>query len=861
MPEAASFDSILEQCRDLVVERVSDALTKMLDQADEALTAFGSQSRDPDTSKLDEVTRNKVLSQREAIVTQFRMRFLREFQERGNRVKKIGDRLAEVDLSSLEQVPVGEDDLNEPQKFDAMASKLRVYCDEELLALDQRVGVLIGDADLQSEDNPFTPQAIVDAYKHTCRQIDSNVNLQMVLVKLFDDYVLDEIRGVYKAVNKLLIENSILPKIRHLAAGGQDGAKMEVGESRPVQQTPGNVSAAPVAGDMPQELTNTNLGGGMNQMDTMTLDIMAFLFEDLFEGRKIPAVVKGLIGRLQTPMLKLVIADKSFFSKRSHPARRLLEELGVFSAQLPADFGESDPVYQKLESILENVTEEFEDDVKIFDDARQQLDTLIAEMNECGEQETQPAEQEAQPAEQEAQPAEQEAQPAEQEAQPAGQEVQPDENQVDLKQKIALAKTVSTAEIKARLHPGVPQLIVRFLAQLWGTVLVMIHVREGEESEAWKGALETVDVLLWSGRPKETVEERQNMARVMPGLLKRITAGLTFAGINDEVRVQFFSDLRKLHAELIGESAQPSAETAATVAEPDEAEAGDMAEQPDVIPMKGKPAKSGTSEEVQLEFAHPEGETAAIPEPANTATAKTATPTEKSPATDFLDATMELEAVPEQPAAQDAGPDDAARIAESPPMTLEFEAGLMKPGEQDVAPTDAAPGADSPPMTLEFEAVPKQPADKDAGPADAAAGAQSVPPVLELAVTPEQRADLPAAQRAAQEAAARMRSVESGPGIAASTTQTCKEPSSQLLAEMEKAMEATRTLFSDVDRFLILGQVQNAISLLDHRIKREPNDRESWVKLMAVYRDEDMGDDFDRAYAAFREQFAEKPDS
>ena len=615
----------------------------MPQEAGEALTAFGNQSRDPETSTLYEVTRNKVLSQREAIVTQFRILFLREFQERCNRVKNIGDKFAEVDLSSLEPELVGESDLNESLKFDAMASRLRHYCNEELFALDQRVGVLIGDADLQSEDNPFTPQAIIDAYKHTCRQIDSNVDVQTVLLKLFDDHVLDEIRGVYRAVNALLIENSILPKIRFSVARGKDGAKVESGESWPVKQTPGNVSAAPVAGDMPQELTNTNPGGGMNQMDTMTLDIMAFLFEDLFEDRKIPAVVKGLIGRLQTPMLKLVIADKSFFSKKSHPARRLLDELGEFSAQLPADFGESDPVYQKLESILENVTEEFEDDVKIFDDARQQLDTLIAEMNERGEQETQPAEQETQPAEKEMRYAEQETQTAEQ-------ETQPDANQVDQQERIALAKTVAAAEIKARVRASVPQLIVRFLAQRWGKVLVLIHVREGEASEAWKGALETVDVLLWSGEPKETIEERQKMVRVMPSLLKRITAGLSYAGIDDEVRVQFFSDLRKLHAEIIGQSAQPSAEpsgeesviedaseeaeadvasakpetveqtgasdtvpdseAAAIIAESDEAETSDTAEEPDALPMRDMPDEADTRHEKQRGLPPAEGETA-----------------------------------------------------------------------------------------------------------------------------------------------------------------------------------------------------------------------------------------------------------
>ena len=218
MPQATSFDSLLVQCRDLVCERMVLALNGMLDKSDGALSDLARDARDPQAQKLYTVTRNKVLAQRETIVTQFRLRYLREFQERGNKVKKIGESFAEIDLSSLELELVADDDLNETIRFNAMADRLREYCDEELAALDQRAGVLLGDADLQAEDNPFTPQAICHAYNRTCHQIDSNVDVRMVLLKLFDDYVLDEIRAIYKAVNAVLVENSILPKIRSVAS-------------------------------------------------------------------------------------------------------------------------------------------------------------------------------------------------------------------------------------------------------------------------------------------------------------------------------------------------------------------------------------------------------------------------------------------------------------------------------------------------------------------------------------------------------------------------------------------------------------------------------------------------------------------
>jgi DNA-binding SARP family transcriptional activator len=76
-----------------------------------------------------------------------------------------------------------------------------------------------------------------------------------------------------------------------------------------------------------------------------------------------------------------------------------------------------------------------------------------------------------------------------------------------------------------------------------------------------------------------------------------------------------------------------------------------------------------------------------------------------------------------------------------------------------------------------------------------------------------------------------------------------------LRQEMDQALDSTRSMFSDVDRFITLGRIENAISLLEFQVRREPDDRDSWIKLMAVYRQEGKDDDFERTLAAYREQF------
>ena len=80
----------------------------------------------------------------------------------------------------------------------------------------------------------------------------------------------------------------------------------------------------------------------------------------------------------------------------------------------------------------------------------------------------------------------------------------------------------------------------------------------------------------------------------------------------------------------------------------------------------------------------------------------------------------------------------------------------------------------------------------------------------------------------------------------------------QLKQEMDMAIDNSRSMFTDVDRFIALGRIQNAISLLEFQTQRDPRDRDSWVKLMAVYRQEGMETEFQRAFTQFKRHFPEE---
>jgi len=64
-----------------------------------------------------------------------------------------------------------------------------------------------------------------------------------------------------------------------------------------------------------------------NNIDRMKIDIVAMLFDQILADEKLPAEFKMLLGRLQLPVLRIALADGTFFATRAHPARRLIDRI------------------------------------------------------------------------------------------------------------------------------------------------------------------------------------------------------------------------------------------------------------------------------------------------------------------------------------------------------------------------------------------------------------------------------------------------------------------------------------------------------------------------------------------------------
>jgi hypothetical protein len=586
---ASPFDPILDKSRDLISERVAEAVSAMLQRAEATLTELIEKTTETEAQGVLMAGRDTAGRSREVIEREFEERYDKAFRKRVRKVKRgvslrqpVGDQTGAFEV--LEMELVGDDDLDETLRYNKLATRIRQHCDSGLGALDQRAAVLLGDGNLQSEDNPFSPQAICDAFKNACREVENDAQVRATLMHLFDEQMLDDLRAGYDDVNELLVENSILPKIRYtvvkkgsskkaeesddaddpaspsepalpsdvfgalqkflgasfIPSGGGMGvggvpmvegeallsslSRIQVGNLEGV--TGGDLAAATSAAGLTNvlnQIKQSNVGASMGQMDAMTLNVVSMLFDRLFDDPKVPAGIKALAARLQIPMLKVAISDKTLFSDKEHVARVHLDLLGQLAARLPADFDEKHPLYPKLEPVELEIVEKFTDNNEVFVAANEKLRALIAEDD-----------------------------------QRAAAAVQVESKRVEQLENLSAGRSAAQEEIRARLRERHPAHAVRdFLVQQWIKVLLVVHAQSGRESAPFKEALATMDTLLWSVEPKPKVEEQRKLASSIPGLLRALTTGLKSVGVEDAVRTAFYSELMNLQTAVMALDSKP----------------------------------------------------------------------------------------------------------------------------------------------------------------------------------------------------------------------------------------------------------------------------------------------------------------
>ncbi|ARN73021.1 DUF1631 domain-containing protein [Oceanicoccus sagamiensis] len=258
----------------------------------------------------------------------------------------------------------------------------------------------------------------------------------------------------------------------------------------------------------------------IGQVDDDAINLVAMLFQFILDDRNLAAPMKALISRLQIPIIKVSMLDKSFFSKGGHPARKLLNEIANASlGWVPNGNIERDPLYKKVSAVVEKIQQEYTSDSALFQDVLADFIVFL----EMDKRRIQLIEQRTINAE-------------------------------DGKAKSELARnTVQNALNERVAGKSLPKVVVTLLEQAWSNVLFLICLKDGEDDSNWHEALQVVDDLLWSVEPMENTAARQQLLTMVPQLLKNLRAGLTKIAYNPFDMNQLFTDLEAIHLSQLKE--------------------------------------------------------------------------------------------------------------------------------------------------------------------------------------------------------------------------------------------------------------------------------------------------------------------
>lgn len=210
-----------------------------------------------------------------------------------------------------------------------------------------------------------------------------------------------------------------------------------------------------------------------------TVELVSMLFDHLGQELRMGGAAQQLLTKLQVPLLRVALSDTGFFTRRSHPARRLLSTITETAAYwVDSADGEADPgLVEKMQLLVDRVSGEFNGDVGLFgsllEDLERHMSTLARKADMVERRHIEAAQ---------------------------GRE------------RLDIARERAGSVIAERMLGSRPTSLVRtLLEQAWTDVLALTLLRQGEHSDVFRRRVAVADQLLRRDPKADTEALRQEV--------------------------------------------------------------------------------------------------------------------------------------------------------------------------------------------------------------------------------------------------------------------------------------------------------------------------------------------------------------
>lgn len=238
-----------------------------------------------------------------------------------------------------------------------------------------------------------------------------------------------------------------------------------------------------------------------NPIERATIEVVALLFQAILMEERLPAGIRVWFARLQMPVLRVAVSEPDFFASTTHPARALIDRMGACVMGFMASAQEDDDALHREIKRVVQVVEAYPDTGRrvfqtVLTEFERFLETYFRDENEASRKGVSLAQ------------------------------------QVEQRETWAIQYTIELRKMLegVPVHEGVRE----FLFHVWADVLAHSAVQTSQASDETRALMRAAADLIWSASAKVSREERADVLRRLPPLLKLVRDGMARAGLSPE---------------------------------------------------------------------------------------------------------------------------------------------------------------------------------------------------------------------------------------------------------------------------------------------------------------------------------------
>lgn len=589
---------LLKLVRSVALKRVNALVGTLFENVDDALFDLAERagSNAIQTEYFDGM--REVRKKRQLVERLFQEQATRAFTDFADgKLKPIkaegGTPSANAGLSLVDDV-----ELEESLAVTSMVAKAESRLQRALYQVNQRLAVIIGGAKVEDANNPIGPAVLGNAFRTAIREFDVNIQVKLIVYKLFDRYVMAGLEPVYDEVNVELIRAGVLPQVRHVLSHGSrpQGAPAAgvIAAGRPGGTTaPGgyyDATANELQGEIYQTLRSLLAsrhhgdhyeGGGdggsglpglsptdllsaltilqtqsaamqaradsvsdaaqaVQQIKRELLDQVGRLSDDA-KSRRVSAADEDTID-LVGMLFEYILQDRNLPTRMQALFGRLqipYLKVAILDKHLFAQ--KSHPARRLLDLLAEagkSWTEEADRDNRLYDRIRLAVEAVLRDFDDdvgVFERELDSFTEFMDQHRKRADLAEQRAAEA-----------------TRGRERLQEARRTAAREILKRIEERhLPPVVHTVLSRPWANYLVLTVLRQGEGSDEWKNALRFADEFVWSAQPKTTESDITRLRALLPQLEKALRHGLATVAYHDSDVKQLMGELSQFYRRLL----------------------------------------------------------------------------------------------------------------------------------------------------------------------------------------------------------------------------------------------------------------------------------------------------------------------